>query len=287
MTQSTWLQKRDALHAWVVACTGLPADQVIWARQLDAPRPQRDGVVMKIYVVDDRGFPWVDTDENPLTFADKPITSVAGNVFTLANHGLLTGDGPVWFEGLDLPAPMTEETNYWIIRLSANTFSVAVQFEDTGGLSTSTNPVTPLVLTDVGSGVMTLVSTDDTLRSGQEIKHVQRGFVRSTLQLFSYVNDDTGEDGAIATLRRVANRYMLPDNLAIIQAVGIGITHMERTRAMLGVRDAVLFEPRAWIDIGLSWAYEEEATGGVIGRVETTQEEPLPGWVETVENPKL
>lgn len=35
---------------------------------------------------------------------------------------------------------------------------------------------------------------------------------------------------------------------------------------MLGVRDAVLFEPRAWIDIALSTTFSETEVGGIIGR---------------------
>ncbi len=282
-----WITIRKALFDFVVACTGLSDQKVMWMRQMDAPRPTRDHVMLKLYVVDDEGHPWVDVENRPLTFADKTITSVSGNVFTLVNHGLRTGDGPVWFEGADLPAPMEEETNYWIIRLSADTFSVAVQFEDTGGLDGVGNPVTPLTLSDAGSGTITVVAIDKTLRSGEEINHVQRGLVRATLQCFVAVNDDTGEDGAIATLRRIPNRYLLPTNIDILNQAGISVNRMERTRTMLGSRDATLFEPRAWLDIGLSWTFEEREVGGIIGRVDVTQEAPEPTWQDNIENEDL
>ncbi len=288
-----WVAIRAALHNWVVACTGLPANKVTWARQRSAPRPAEDGIVMKIYVVDDEGQSWIDVEDNPLEFDDLTITAVSGNNLSIADHELETGDGPVQLEGADLPQPIEEETNYWVIKIDDDTIRLAAQFEDTGGDTTpvgggtGTNPITPITLTDAGSGVMTLRATSDTLRAGEEINFVQRGMVRATLQLFSYVQDDTGLDGAIATLRRVANRYRLPSNIEILQEANIGITRMERTRSMLGIRNSQLFEPRAWIDIDLSLVYEERENGTIIGRVSVEQEEPEPTWTEDVENENL
>lgn len=283
-----WVTLRAALHAWVVACTGLSDQKVMWARQMNAARPQRDGIMMELYTVDDVGHAWVDVETKALTFADKTITAVSGNNLTITAHGLQTGDGPVWLEGADLPAPVEEETNYWVIRVDANTIRLATQFEDTGGDPdlAHANPITPLTLTDTGSGAMTLVAIDKTLRAGEEIEHVQRGQVRATLQLFSYVEDDTGDDGAIALLRRVNNRFLLPTNRQILDDAGIAVTSFDRPRTMLGVRDSTLFEPRAWVDIHLSLSYEERETGTIIGRVEVSREDPLP-YTETIENEDL
>lgn len=288
-----WVAIRAALQNWVVACTGLPASKVTWARQRSAPRPAEDGIIMKIYVVDDEGQSWIDVEENPLEFDDLTITSVSGNNLEIVEHELETGDGPIQLEGADLPAPIVEETNYWVIKVDDDHIRLAAQFEDTGGDTTpvgggtGTNPITPITLTDTGSGAMTLVATENTLRAGEEINFVQRGMVRATLQLFSYVQDDTGLDGAIAILRRVANRYRLPGNISILQDANIGVTGMERTRSMLGIRNSQLFEPRAWIDIDLSLVYEERENGTIIGRVSVEQEEPEPTWTETVENETL
>ncbi len=282
-----WLNIRAALHAWVVACTGMSDQKVTWARQRNTPRPEQDGIIMKIYVVDDEGLSWVDVEAAPLEFDALTITAVVGNNLTITAHELVTGDGPIQLVGADLPAPLAAETNYWVIRVDADTIRLAAQFEDTGGGDATGNPITPITLTDAGSGAMSLEATTKTLRAGEEINYVQRGTVRATLQLFSYVTDDTGMDGAIATLRRVASRYRLPSNIAILDAVNVGVTHMERTRSMLGTRDAVLFEPRAWIDIGLSMVFEERETGTIIGRVEVEQEEPDPTWQKTIENEDL
>ncbi len=281
---------RKALQNWVVACTGLPPTKVVWARQMDAAKPLRDGIIMMIYVVDDEGYSWVDIEDKYLTFANKTITAVSGNNLTIPAHDLRTGDGPVHLVGGDLPAPLEIGVSYWVIVVDANTIQLAAQFEDTGGDPDLVhgNPIVPITLTDAGSGLMTLTDVDEkTLRAGEEIQHVQRGMVRMTLQLFSYVNDDTGEDGAIAILRRVASRYKLPTNRAILDNAKIAVTSMERTRSMLGSRDAVLFEPRAWLDIAMSFVEEQREDGTIIGRVEVSQESPDPTWTELVEGEDL
>lgn len=282
-----WVALRKALHEWVVACTGLSDQKVTWARQRNAPRPPEDGIIMKLLVMDDIATSWTSYRNKPLVFGDLSITGVSGNNLEIVGHDLVTGDGPIVLEGSDLPEPTQEETDYWVIRVDDDNIRLAAQFEDTGGAAPNTNTITPITLTDTGSGAMTLKATADTLRAGEEIEFVQRGLVRATLQLFSYVQDDTGADGAIATLRRVANRYLLPSNRAILDAQGIGITHMERTRSMLGIRNAVMFEPRAWLDIGMNMVFEETESWTIIGRVGLEQETPEPGWVEIVENPKL
>src|SRR5688572_15042516 len=116
-----WEEIRAALHAWVVACTGLSDQKVTWARQRNTPRPPEDGIIMKLYVVDDEGVSWVDVEEKLLEFDDLTISAVSGNNLTITAHGLLTGDGPIQLVGDDLPAPLAEETNYWVIKIDANT----------------------------------------------------------------------------------------------------------------------------------------------------------------------
>lgn len=282
-----WAAVRAALQRWVVACTGMSAQKVTWARQRNTPRPEEDGIIMKLYVVDDDGLSWVDTEDTPLTFADKTITSVAGNNLSIAMHALVTGDGPINLVGADLPAPLAPLTNYWAIRVDASTLRLAAQFEDTGGGDATGNPITPITLTDTGSGAMMLTATSKTLRAGEEIRHIQRGYLRATLQLYSYVQDDTGIDGAIATLRRVGNRYRLPSNRTILDAVNVGVVSVERTRSMLGVRNATMFEPRAWVDINLSLVFEESEVGTIIGRADVEQLEPTPTWRKVIENEDL
>ncbi len=282
-----WVAIRAALHAFVVSCTGLSTQKVTWARQRNAPRPEQDGIVMKLYVTDDDGDSWVDQEDVPLVLGSKSITAVSGNDLTIVGHTMVTGDGPVRLTGSDLPAPLVASTNYWVIRVDDDAINLAVQFEDTGGGDATGNTITPITLTDAGSGSMSLSSTPTTLRAGEEINFVQRGYVRATLQLFSYVTDDTGMDGAIATLRRVSSRFRLPSNRAILDAANVSVNSTERIRSMLGTRDATLFEPRAWLDIYLNLSFEEREPGTIIGRVEVEQDVPDHGWTQVIENEDL
>lgn len=92
------------------------------------------------------------------TFA--PLASLTPKVFTAANgteiftsaaHGLNTGDGPVWVanSGGALPAGLTAATDYYVIKIDANTFYLA---------TTLANALagTFLLITTDGTGTQTL-----------------------------------------------------------------------------------------------------------------------------------
>jgi len=57
---------------------------------------------------------------------------VAGNFVTRTGHGLSNGDGPVRLSKASgsLPGGLAETTDYWLIRLTANTFSFATSFDN-------------------------------------------------------------------------------------------------------------------------------------------------------------
>lgn len=88
-----------------------------------------------------------------LTFG--PSTFTADNtteIFTVAAHGLVTGDGPLRVSTTTtLPSGLTAGTNYWAIVLTANTFKLATSF---------TNAVDGLFLSIAsnGTGTHTIVS---------------------------------------------------------------------------------------------------------------------------------
>lgn len=56
----------NALHAWVVAATGLDAGKVIWRNQ-NGPRPQRPFVVLSLGGVAEVATPWVNNVTTPDT----------------------------------------------------------------------------------------------------------------------------------------------------------------------------------------------------------------------------
>ncbi len=76
----------------------------------------------------------------------RQYTAAAGTeVFTLASHGWVTGNGPVMVTsrfGGTLQTGLATNTNYWIIRIDANTFYLAETWDDAMAgthLSISTN----------------------------------------------------------------------------------------------------------------------------------------------------
>lgn len=102
------------------------------------------------------------------TLIGSPLV-VADFVFTADNttdtcsktaHGLLTGDGPIRVSnsGGALPAGLVVATDYWIIKVSADTFKFATT------LINALNNA-PINLTTNGTGTQTLSDTASTLRS--------------------------------------------------------------------------------------------------------------------------
>lgn len=262
-----WVAIQKALQNWVVYCTGLAADHVVWGGQ-QAPRMTQPGIVMKLMLLDDDGLPWVDAENNYLTFSDITITSVTGDTFTAVAHGLETGDGPVRLDGADLPLNTDDETDYWVIRTGADTFKLADSYVD----AMATVPV-PVTLGDAGSGAMLLVDTETTQRTGEEIDLVQRSLLKATLTLECYTSSGVGIDMAQAVLWRVAAKRLLPTALEILQDANIGVIQVGRILNIGGTQDLVLFEPRALVDVLLHLTSEETENISSIERTEIMNED--------------
>ncbi len=102
--------------------------------------------------------------------ADTTFTAAA-NVVTAAAHGRFTGDGPFYVSStITLPTGLSGLTPYWIIRLSANTFSFA---------SSLANALagTVVVISAAGSGTHTYFDSADT----QSIRWESMGLLESSL----------------------------------------------------------------------------------------------------------
>ncbi len=94
-------------------------------------------------------------------FVGKVFTAVnATETFTATAHGLQTGDGPVQVSnaGGALPTGLAAATDYWVIKVTANTFKLATSFLNA---MAGTN----LLISTDGTGTQTLVSTGGTIRS--------------------------------------------------------------------------------------------------------------------------
>lgn len=87
-----------------------------------------------------------------LTVADFTFTATnATETFTKVAHGLNTGDGPVQVSnsGGALPAGLAALTDYWVIKLTDDTFQLATSFQNAMA-------GTPLGITTDGTGTQTL-----------------------------------------------------------------------------------------------------------------------------------
>lgn len=97
---------------------------------------------------------------HPYAIADDTFTAVgATDVMTNAGHGYLTGDGPVQVSNVGgaLPAGLSALTDYWVIKLDANTFKLAASLS-------LAMAGTPIDITTNGTGTQTLGDTADTMR---------------------------------------------------------------------------------------------------------------------------
>lgn len=272
-----WVAVQKTLQNYVVAATGLAANQVVWQQQDTSRRPPAPAVELKLSNIAETGRTWADEVPNPLVFADITITAVDTGANTLAAtaHGLLTGDGPVQFTTTGtLPAPLLADTDYWIVAPDADHLQVATSYVNTGGGQGSTNPITTIDLTSAGSGTIRVVDTVDTLRAGQELLVIARGLLNVTLELHCHTGPGVGMDMATSILHRVRSRREWPSLrqmlLAPAQGPKIGMIDVERVRAILGTKDAVLFEPRAYLDIHLCVPSEEAEFETIIETAEVT-----------------
>lgn len=95
-----------------------------------------------------------------LVVADAVFTAAnATEIFTATAHGLLTGDGPINVSnsGGALPTGLTAATDYWIIKIDANTFYLATSLANA---IAGTN----LTITTDGTGTQTLSDVASTAR---------------------------------------------------------------------------------------------------------------------------
>lgn len=264
-----WVATQKALQNFVVSVTGVAASHVVWGNQ-QAPRPAQAGIVMRLTVLDNNNRPWMDTEDNPFTFDDLTVVADdTADTLTATAHRLLTGDGPVRIASTGtIPAGLAADTDYWVVKVDADTIKLAASFLD----AMNAVPVT-IGLTDEGTGTITLSDTDDTLRAGEEIKFVQRSLIKCMLTLECYTDVGVGLDMATSILWRVEARRMLPTHVAILEAADISIIEVNQVRAFGGTQGNYLFEPRAMVDVSLYLVSEDTDNGGIIHRTEITRED--------------
>lgn len=94
-----------------------------------------------------------------LVNADDTFTATnATETFTAVAHGLFTGDGPFLVSSsTTLPAGLSATTNYWIIRVDADNFKLALSLAAAGA-------GTVVAITTDGTGTHTIADTADTMK---------------------------------------------------------------------------------------------------------------------------
>lgn len=264
-----WDAVGSAVHAWVVAGTGLPEDSVLYGGQKKAPRPAAIGVTMRISEDDSFGESWVDTETNYETFADILITAIGVDVadaFTAVAHNRQTGDGPcrLTSTGTFPSAEITADTDLWLIVTTADTFRVALSLQDANAG----------VFVNLGAAVGTLhlVDTPTTQRLGEEVNYLSRGLVRAMLTIECHTREGVGMNQAVAVLNRIRSRYKLPTMSAIMDEANIGVVDVPKVRQVRARQDAVLFEPRAILEVVLCLPSEEAELGSSIEHADITDE---------------
>lgn len=248
-----WSTVEAAIHAWVVASSGLSADNVIWSGQ-NSKRPTVPYIALRMANIQRIGYDWLEAVDNPLVIADDTVESVNAttNVLTLTAHGLLTGDGPIRFTTTGTWTGMTG-VDFWVIKTAANTIKLAASFPDSINLAA-------FDITSAGTGTHTLVDTATTARAGQEILMRSRGQRDCTLNMQCFAAEARGNSSAMALLNKVVSGSNLETRRAAFVAAGIGLAKLEGPRFLDGLIGSI-FEPRAILEAKFFLAEEvSEAT---------------------------
>ncbi len=126
--------------------------------------------------------------QHPLAFAPLTVTYTNGSdTVNSTAHGLFTGDGPIQLTGL-LPDTLAAATNYWVIKLTADTFKLATSLANAMA-------GTPIAFGTDGSGSRTAVA------------------VSATQRVYWHTHDGLlgpAGDGAIALTAQVGYRKRIP-----------------------------------------------------------------------------
>lgn len=155
LTPTTGL-KNSHLYSLEVSGQGFDDDTVEYTSDSAATAAEvSNGMVDALNAVVDKTF---TADFAALTFGDTVFTAEADDdTMTATGHGRVTGDGPVQVSnaGGALPTGLSALTDYWIIRLTDNTFKFATSLDNAlAG--------TAVTISDDGTGTQTMADTANT-----------------------------------------------------------------------------------------------------------------------------
>lgn len=262
----SWAAIETAIHTWVVAASGLSSAKVFWAEQRGL-RPAAPFITLQLGATRGYGLDGVDVENNPLVIADDTVESVdaGADTLTLTAHGLLTADGPVRFSTTGtLPGGLAVDTDYWLIKVDADTLKVASSF-------LNALDGTAINLSDTGSGTHSLEDTGETERQGSEIAHKARGQRNVTLTMQCFAEDATGTARAGAILDAVRAGAVLPTARDALRVAGVGLADFDAITPISAVVGTTQWEPRAVMTCRFFIASEKSELGTYIERAEVTQ----------------
>jgi hypothetical protein len=254
----------NAIATWVEGAGGVPT---FWAEQ-DGERPATPYVEL-VLVIEPTGSDWSARTENPLVFADKPVTgaSTVTNRLTVVAHGLATGDGPVRPKNVGgaPAAPLATGTDYWVIRDDADHLRLATSLY-------RANAGTAVALIDAGTGTNTIASTADTRTRGAEVLEHSRGLRRCHLTLQCFAAAATGVAGAKGILSTVQAKATLPTYRAALRTGGASVPSFGSVQGSGKAMNSAHFEPRAILECTFFAAQDVTEPGTYVEFVQVTEQ---------------
>lgn len=171
--------------------------------------------------------------------ADLTVSAVTNGAdsLTVVAHGMATGDGPyrVSNSGGGLPAGLAVDTDYWVIKLTADTFSLA---------SSKANAIalTAINLTSDGTGVQTIRRAENDVICAQLVQGLNAVVGKNYLATQTTGAGET--DYVVVTGSAPGNWFSL--QVSSIALMKIAQTHAEPSPALATDLDAILLENSDW-----------------------------------------
>lgn len=258
---------KAALARWVLAASGLAVGQIRWTRQggaAGAGRAKAPAIYLQIASDMSYGDLEIATEAVVLVVGPLTVTGLVGNSLTATAHGLAQGDGPIRVAAtVAMPGGLVDGRDYWAVPIDANHMALATSFRRAMASTT-------VAITSAGSGAVTIAGTGETRRAGAEQVTTARSLEHAVLVLDCYTETDFDVDGCKALLERVRRRARLPTPVEILRAANIGVLRLGTVRTLRGIRDGVLFEPRATLQVELCLSAAESETSTIIQTTEIT-----------------
>lgn len=259
-----------ALIAWAVAASGYAEDAVRWAQQ-PSPRPGGAYIELNAQALLPLGTDWIETRDNPLVFADKPVSAVSTSLdqLTVTAHAITTGTGPVRVTSSGtVPGGLTAGVDYWAVAVGANALSLAT----THALAVAASP-TIVDITSAGTGSIAIVDTVDTRTQGAEIQRATRGVRELVLgvQVFAGpAGRGFGVSAPLWTLNTLIASLAQDVYRDALYTAGLGFQQAETMTALQGGLGQGILEPRAATRLRFGVTSELIGTATYIEFVEIT-----------------